>query len=179
MPFMKSLPPDASQLHLFRRFPEIAKPLMEFTEVVLRGPSTLSVEEREIIGAYTSGLNACTYCYGTHKAAAEALGVDEGLLDRLLEDFETAGVDEKLKPILRYVRKLTKTPTQMTQADADAIFDAGWDDNAFHYAVTICAMFNYYNRILEGHGIHGDHAYHLEAGQRLANLGYEKLLALL
>lgn len=176
MPFMKSLPPDASQLHIFRQNPESTRHLLAFTEVVLRGPSTLSLAERELIAAYTSGLNGCVYCLGTHRAAAEALGAESGLVDKLLADIETAPVGDKLKPLFRYARTLTLTPTKVTQADADAIFDAGWDEDAFHSLISICALFNYYNRILDGHGIQGTPDYHAEAGARLAKGGYVALL---
>lgn len=179
MPFMKSLPDDASQLHIFRKNPDSTRHLLAFTEVLLRGPSTLSLAERELIAAYTSGLNGCAYCVGTHKAAAEAHGAESGLVDKLLADIETAPVADKLKPLFRYARTLTLTPTKVTQADADAIFDAGWDDDAFHSMISICALFNYYNRILEGHGIHGTPDYHAEAGARLAKGGYAVLIDML
>ena len=41
----------------------------------------------------------------------------------------------------------------MTQADADAVFAAGWNDQALHDAVSTCALFNFMNRLVEGHGI--------------------------
>ena len=176
MPFMKSLPDDASQLHLFRNNPQGTRHLLAFTEVLLRGPSTLSLAERELIAAYTSGLNGCVYCLGTHRVAAEVLGAESGLVDKLLADIETAPVGDRLRPLFRYARTLTLTPTKVTQADADAIFDAGWDEDAFHSVISICALFNYYNRILDGHGIQGTPDYHVEAGERLAKGGYAALL---
>ena len=48
------------------------------------------------------------------------------LFERLMDEIDTAPVDEKLKPILHYVRKLTLTPSRMVQADADAVYAAGW-----------------------------------------------------
>ncbi len=179
MPFMKSLPPDASQLHIFRQNPDSTRHLLAFTEVLLRGPAPLSLAERELIAAYTSGLNGCAYCLGTHRAAAEVLGAEPGLVDKLLADIDTAPVAEKLRPLFRYARTLTLTPTKVTQADADAIFDAGWDEDAFHSVISICALFNYYNRILEGHGIQGTPDYHVEAGARLAKGGYAALIEML
>ena len=84
----------------------------------------------------------------------------------------TAAVDEGLKPVLKYVRKLTLTPARMTQADADAVFGAGWDEKAFHFAIMICGMFNLYNRLLEGYGIKNSAAFRERAGRSLAESGY-------
>ena len=135
MAFVKSIPTEEESVAaVMRRYPVQAMPMMQLSEQLLRtGECDFTHEERELIGAYASGVNNCTYCYNTHKATAEAFGIEEGLLDSMVNDLETAAVDEKMRPVLRYVRKLTETPSKMVQADADAIFDAGWDENCFHY----------------------------------------------
>jgi len=117
------------------------------------------VAERELIAGYVSGLNACIYCHGVHEATAQASGIPEGLMVQLLDDIDKAAVDEKMKPILRYVRKLTLSPSRMTQADADAVFAAGWNDQALHDAVSTCALFNFMNPLVEGLGIKADQEY--------------------
>ena len=53
--------------------PETAGPLMELAQVLLRGDSTLSSGERELIAAYVSRQNECEYCAGSHGASAAAL----------------------------------------------------------------------------------------------------------
>ena len=50
--------------------PETGRPLSELAEVLLRGPSTLTRGERELIGAYVSALNDCRYCSSSHAAWA-------------------------------------------------------------------------------------------------------------
>ena len=40
--------------------------------------------QRELIAAYVSGLNACTYCHGTHLAVAAACGVAPEVIKALL-----------------------------------------------------------------------------------------------
>ena len=64
---------------------------------------------------------------------------------------------KRLAPVLEYVRKLTLDPKSMEQADADAVFAEGWDDDALFDAISICALFNFMNRILEGSGIKDYH----------------------
>jgi AhpD family alkylhydroperoxidase len=74
-----------------------------------------------------SSVNACGYCLGAHARTAEAFGVDPALIEALAADLDTAPVEPKLKPVLAYVTKLTRTPSRMTDADRQAVFDAGWD----------------------------------------------------
>ena len=164
---------EESVAAVMRRYPDQAIPMMQYSEAILRGGDcALTNEQRELIGAYTSGLNNCTFCYNTHKATAEAFGVEEGLLDALVNDLESAPVDDKMKALLMYVRKLTTEPSRMVQADADAVFDAGWDEDCFHYTVMICAMFNMMNRIMDGYGVENTAEFRIERGRMLAERGY-------
>src|SRR6266568_1042178 len=120
MAYLPSLPDDAVLLDVFRAYPQTARPLLAYHQALLRGPSPLSVAERELIAAYVSGLNACRYCHGVHTATAQAFGIPEGTLAALLDDVGTAPVAEPIKPLLRYAGKLTLTPARMTPADVGA-----------------------------------------------------------
>ena len=152
--FYPSLPDPAYLEDLFKRFPRGVAPLIAFHDAVLRNEdSALSIADRETIAALVSGLNACDFCFGAHKTMAMAFGLQETTITALVEDVDTAPVDEKLKPLLRYVRKLTLSPAKMVQADADAVFAAGWPEEALHDAVLVCALFNFMNRVLDGSGI--------------------------
>ena len=175
MAFVTSVPEaEESVTAVMRRYPSHAIPLIELSDVVMRsGECTFTSEQREIIGAYTSGTNECTFCYNTHKATAEAFGVDEGLLESMINDLETSAVDDELKPVLRFVKKLTETPSRMVQADVDAIFDAGWDEDCYHYAVMICAMFNMMNRIIDGYGVKSTAEGRQMRGRLLVDVGYK------
>lgn len=179
MPFVKCLPDDALIVHAFGLVPERARHAIPFIENLMRGPSPLTVAERELIGAFVSGINSCSYCYGTHSATAREFGIDENVLTGLLEDIETAPVDDKLKPILSYVKKLTLTPHRMVQADADAILDAGWEEQALVDAVMVCAQFNFFNRFVDGLGLSLTEDRAKGAGKRLHDLGYNSVLAML
>ncbi len=149
-----SLKDPAYLEELFLRFPRGTGPLMAFHDALLRNDdSPLSIAEREIIAALVSGVNACSFCYGAHKAMAMAFGLPEETIIALVDDIDTAPIDEKLKPLLHYVHKLTLTPSKMVQSDADAVFAAGWPEEALHDAVLVCALYNFMNRVLDGSGI--------------------------
>lgn len=158
MPFLPSLPDPAHLRDLYARFPENVQPLMVYTDGLLRGAGELSVGERELIATYVSALNACTFCAGAHRAYAEVFGIDGALIDALIEDVDSAPVDERLRPILAYVAKLNTLPSKLVQRDAQAVYDAGWSEAALYEAVQVCALFNMMNRIIEGTGINFDYA---------------------
>lgn len=173
MPRLRSLPDQPVMRDLYRAYPATCKPLGELTEAAMRGPSPFSQGQRELIAAYVSGLNACHYCHDTHVGVAAACGVAPDLIKALLADLDTAPVDEKMKPILRYAKKLTTSPARMTEADAAAVYDAGWGDDALYSTILVAALFNFYNRLVDGVGLALPAGYPQEAGQRLSTKGYD------
>lgn len=151
--------PDAPDLgDTLQRFPQGAGLILQLTDDILLRDSDLSVGEREIIAAYVSALNACAYCYGSHKRAAEAFDVDGALIEALVDDTASAPVDAKLRPILLYIEQLTLTPAKLTEEQAQAVYDAGWSEAALYDAIQVCALFSFMNRIVEGTGVAGSAA---------------------
>lgn len=177
MSFFPSLGPDAAVRNAMTLNPEASRLLIAFHTEVLRGPSPLSEGERELIAAFVSGLNACNYCHGVHAATARAFGVDEALLTDLVNDPDCTAADERMRPIFRFLRKLTLTPSKMVRDDAEAVFAAGWDERALHDAITTAALFNFMNRYVEGHGLELDDTDLAARGEGLARDGYAPLEA--
>jgi uncharacterized peroxidase-related enzyme len=148
---------------------------VDFHTAVLRQPSALSEGERELIAAYVSALNQCRYCAGVHGATAQAFGVEPDLLSRMVDDLDGSGLNDRLVPIMRYARKLTLTPAKMVQADADEVLAVGWDERALHDAVNVIALFNFMNRLGEGHGIKGTPTIWAERADALHQNGYQAI----
>jgi uncharacterized peroxidase-related enzyme len=158
MPHLPSLPDTARLSDLFALLPAHARPLLIHTEGVMNAGAPLPSATCELIAAYVSGLNACAFCLGSHQRYAEALGVAPGLIDALIADPDSAPVAENLRPLLAYVRKLNTLPSRLVAADAEAVFAAGWDEAALYHAVQVCALFNLFNRLVEGSGVNYDYA---------------------
>lgn len=152
MPFFKSLPEDAGPANVFGTYTEIYGHWSKMGQVLMNGPSPFTPGEREMIASFVVGTAGCRFAYVAHSAAAYEWGIEEGLIDKLLEDLDSAPVEERFRPLLRFVRKLTLTPNKMTQADADAVFDAGWDERALHDAIAVTARMSFMNRLVEGFG---------------------------
>jgi uncharacterized peroxidase-related enzyme len=175
MTYLKSVPDGGGLLTLFSAYPGFPEPLLALHEDVMRAPSPLTVAEREFIAAYVSGLNDCTYCHGVHSMTAAAFGVDPEVLAKAIADPDTAPVAPPMRPVLRYLRKLTRQPATVTNEDADAVFAAGWDDRALLTAVLVCALFNFMNRVVEGVGIQASPDAMAMSGTRLHDIGYAGL----
>ncbi|MEO1713860.1 MAG: peroxidase, partial [Bacteroidota bacterium] len=143
-----------------------------FSEKVLRGPSDFSIAERETMAAYVSALNNCTYCHNTHLAVAQQFGVDGKLLGQLIEGINSTPISEKLKPVYQYIKKLTLEPSKMIKSDADRVFSAGWSEQALADAICVCALFNCYNRLLDGYGIKGTKEGYINGAKQLSKRGY-------
>jgi uncharacterized peroxidase-related enzyme len=173
MPFLPQLPANAKVFDAFQAWPDLYGPVGALSQIALRDhPSRLSAGERELIGAFVSRLNQCEYCYRVHNSAVDAYGIPADLVEQLRADLEAAPVAAHMKPLLRYVRKLTLEQSRMTQQDADAVLAAGWDAEDLNLAICICALFNFMNRFVHGLGIEEDPAYSLAAGARLKAVGY-------
>jgi uncharacterized peroxidase-related enzyme len=131
--------------------PETAKPLNELADVLLRGPSTLTRGERELIATYVSAENDCRYCQTIHGAiAAHHLDGDEALVHRVKHDFEQAEISEKLKALLAIAGKVQLGGKTVTAGDVERARQHGATDLEIHDTVLIAAMFSMCNRYVDG-----------------------------
>src|SRR5690242_15105350 len=127
---------------LLRYRPETARPLSELTEVLLRGPSTLTRGERELIAAYVSALNDCRYCCSSHSACAAAqLPGGMALVDQVRADPGSAPVPAKLKALLTIASAVRDSGRAVTAGQVAGARAAGATDLEIHDTVLIAAMF--------------------------------------
>lgn len=141
--------PGIRSLVMFR--PETGQYLYELAEVLLRGESTLSPADRELIAAYVSYRNNCTFCYSSHAAAARCLYEDDALIvDEVLRNMTEAPINAKLKALLNIAGKVQILGTEVKQEDVDAAREQGATDREIHDAVLIAAAFSMFNRYVDG-----------------------------
>lgn len=90
-----------------------------------------------------------------------------------MRDMETSALSEKEKTMLRFVDKVNHCSQRITAEDMPPLYDAGWGDEEIYYAITVCALFNFYNRWVDASGVHplSDEAHRI-GGQRSAATGY-------
>jgi len=100
---------------------------------------------------------------------------DEALVAGVLRDVETSALDERHKALFRFVERVNHDSPRLTHGDLDAVRAAGWTDEELYYAITVCALFNFYNRWIDASGVHvlSDEA-HRAGGVRSAKGGYAR-----
>ncbi len=148
-----SLSANPEMVEVLTAHPEGFGAFFEYHDAILRGPSPLTVAERELIAAYVSGLNQCQFCFDTHRTFAEAHGIEPEIFDHLVADPAAAGLEERLLPLLAYARKLTLEPANLTDGDAAAVYAAGWNEKALFHTVAATGLFNMMTRLVAGTGI--------------------------
>jgi len=165
---------------LFRYRPETALPLNELVEVLLRGPSTLTPGERELIAAYVSSRNECKYCYGSHSAYAAAQlpgGMD--LVEQVRAHPDAAPISAKLRALLDIAGAVQQSGRNVTQEQVAAARAEGATDLEIHDTVLIAAAFCMYNRYVDGLGTVApdDPGVYSARAERIVADGYLALLA--
>jgi uncharacterized peroxidase-related enzyme len=129
---------------------DTALPIRQLTQILLRGESTLSEGERELIATVTSFGNQCKFCTAAHSAAADALLGERATAEMVKHDPEHAPVSYKMKQLLEVARRVqadarTVSPELVAKARA-----AGATDMELHDTVLIAALFCLYNKYVDG-----------------------------
>lgn len=63
--------------------------------------------------------------------------------------------------------------SRLRKEDVDEAKAAGWSEEALYDAITVCALFNFYNKWIDGTGVSDMPAdAYAASGERLATLGY-------
>lgn len=94
-------------------------------------------------------------------------------MDAVLQDYPTAPISSALKALFALVDKVNRTSNQMGPHDLEEARAAGWSDEALYDAITVCALFNFYNRWIDASGVSDmTAADYAASGKRLATGGY-------
>jgi len=131
--------------------PETAAPINELVNILLRGESTLTRGERELIATHVSWRNDCFFCQTIHGAVAAAqLGHDEKLVQSVKTDWINAAITPKMKALLNIAGKVQHGGKYVTEDDVAAARENGATDLEIHDTVLIAAVFCMANRYVDG-----------------------------
>ncbi|HET6993400.1 MAG TPA: peroxidase-related enzyme [Chitinophagaceae bacterium] len=156
---------------------DTAAPIRELTQILLRGPSTLTEGERELIATIVSSRNECKFCTAAHTAAASILLGEETTADEVKKDITTAPVSDKMKALLTIAAQVQQSGKHVTAESIQNAKDHGATDVEIHDTVLIAALFCLYNRYVDGLSTiaPADPAFYKGLGERLKNHGYNRL----
>jgi uncharacterized peroxidase-related enzyme len=156
---------------------DTARPIRELTQLLLRGPSSLTEGERELIATVVSSRNECRFCTAAHTAAANVLLDESDTSEEVKRDIDNAPVSDKLRALLRIAAQVQESGKKVNSASIAAAKAAGATDVEIHDTVLIAALFCLYNRYVDGLATvtPSDPAFYKGLGERLKQHGYNRL----
>jgi len=155
--------------------PESAAPLCELTQMLLRGESSLTEAERELIASHVSSLNECVFCSSAHTAATCLLpGGNETGIQPMQTSLDSLHINDKMKSLLRIAAKVQQSGRNVTQEDVELAKMNGATDREIHDTVLIAALFCMYNRYVDGLATStpADADFYQTLGKRITTRGY-------
>jgi len=76
------------------------------------------------------------------------------------------------RSLFNFIRKVSHHSHLLTEADLECV-KKHWSEEAIYTAITVCSLFNFYNRWCDGNGVHPlSPAGYADSGKRLAENGY-------
>ena len=123
-------------------------PMQRVVQQAMRGPSTWSIGDRELMAAFVSKVNECEFCTKAHTAVAARAYHDEAKVSAALSDIETAAIEEPLRATLRLLRKLTREHA-VDADDIRAVLAAGVSRAQIRDALAVCFAFNTMDRLAD------------------------------
>jgi uncharacterized peroxidase-related enzyme len=170
-----AIPADVPGIRgLFGVHPEVAGPIADLTQQLLYAPNSLPRGERELIAAYVSALNDCTFCRTSHAAIAVCHLDDEPLVEAVVRDPDTAPIAGKLKALLAIAGAVQRGGRAVSTGHIERARAAGATDVEIHDTVLIAAAFCMFNRYVDGLAATtpSDPAEYRERARHVAQHGY-------
>jgi uncharacterized peroxidase-related enzyme len=136
--------PDAARVAFYHK-DFFGVPMGAWTQAAMRGSSSWSVAERELMACMVAKWSACPFCVGAHGAVA-AKGMPRSAVDEVISDFHTAPISGPLKSALAFLEVMTLRPKDLKAEHAKAALSAGVSPEALMDAIAVGALFNIVTR---------------------------------
>lgn len=155
---------------------DTAEPIRELTQILLRGPSTLTVGERELIASIVSYDNDCKFCTTAHTAVTDLIYGDISIAEKVKNNLESAPISDKMKGLLKIARLVGQSGKNVNDESIKDAKKYGATDVEIHDTVLIASLFCLYNRYVDGLATHlpRNPNYFTELAERLATKGYDR-----
>lgn len=131
--------PDAARVAFYHKG-FLSGPLGDWTQATMRGPSSWTVGERELMAAAVAKWTSCAFCVGAHRAVA-AKTMERSVVDAVLADFRSAPIADALKGTLAFLEVMILRPMELSAADAKAALRSGATREALKDAAAVAAVF--------------------------------------
>ena len=147
-------------------------PMSAVTHEAMRGPSTWSVGDRELMAAFVAKTNQCEFCTKAHAAVAQRAYGDGKAVAAVLSDLDTADIREPLRSTLLMLGKLTREHA-VDADDIRAVLAVGASRQQIEDALAVCFSFNVISRLADAFSFFVPGSKPFEAGAKyLLSRGY-------
>ncbi|HUZ61881.1 MAG TPA: hypothetical protein VMU83_24095 [Hanamia sp.] len=136
--------PDAARIVMYhKKF--YGNPMSVWTHAAMRGKSGWTAGERELMAAMTAKWNACPFCIEAHGAIA-SLELGNSMVNAALEDIDQAGLSEKLKATIVFLKKLILYPDKINIIDIQTVLEKGVTHEELEDAIAVTSLFDIMTR---------------------------------
>ena len=133
-----------------------------YNELML-GASGLTKLEREMVAVVVSSVNRCWYCQVAHGAAVRELSGNPALGEAMVMNWRMASLDARQTAMLTFAEKVTKTSSEVVEADRQALRDAGFSDRDIFDIAACVGFYSMSNRVASAIGMQPNPEYHAQA----------------
>jgi alkylhydroperoxidase family enzyme len=70
-----------------------------------------------------------------------------------MADVQSSALDDRHKALFRFIGRVNHDSPRIAASDLEVLRASGWTDDEIYFAVTVCALFNFYNRWITATGV--------------------------
>lgn len=112
----------------------------------------LSRAERELGAMGASLVNGCIYCMAAHASRFISLTKRADVVEAIFEHGPAAQIEPRMKAILDFAVKLSKSPVAVAVKDIESLRQAGLSKLEIHDIIQCVALFGWANRLMHSLG---------------------------
>ncbi|MBT9474446.1 peroxidase-related enzyme [Polaromonas sp.] len=129
--------------------------------LMLREESGLSKGEREMIVTTTSAANHCLYCVVAHGAILRIYEKKPLVADQVAVNYRKADISPRQRAMLDFAMKICLQSDALEDADFEALYPHGFNDEDAWDIAAITAFFGLSNRMASFSGMQPNHEFYL------------------
>ena len=148
---------------------------VSYLESLMRQETSLPTYIKEMIFAYVSGLNGCSYCKNIH-AEISKIKLKDIETESYRENIDESGIEDKYKPILKFAHKVNEDNNSINDEDINEIKKYQFEDKVISEVISICAAAQFMNIVVKSHKIQPlNDTMNIASAKMMISKGYDGL----
>lgn len=129
--------------------------------LMLKEDGSLTKGEREMIVTATSAANQCLYCVVAHGAILRIYEKNPLMADQVAVNHRKAAISPRQRAMLDFAMKVSQRAHEIEEADFEALYPHGFDDEDIWDIAAITAFFGLSNRMANFAGMQPNPEFYL------------------